>query len=134
MKLVRWSPFFDDKSDSFLPTTNKSFAPSLDVYQDEKNVIVEASLPGVDLDKVEVNIENDILSISGKAEKKTEIDEENYYKKEIFRGTFHRSISLPASVKSDKSVAEFADGVLKVTVPKEGETKSKKVKIDSKKK
>jgi len=130
MKLVRWSPFFDEDSDSFLPTASRSFAPSLDVYQDKDSVMVEATLPGVDPEKVEISIENDILTLSGKAEKKTEIDEENYYKKEIFRGTFHRQITLPASVDADKTKADYKDGVLKITAPKKVSVKPKKVKVE----
>src|SRR3989339_253834 len=91
--LIKWSPFFDsfedvDKIFSELAPTmrnNLGFMPAIDMYEDKDNVIVETQLAGIDPDKVDISIENDVLCIKGESEKKSEVEEKNYYKKEIIR-------------------------------------------------
>ena len=142
MSLIKWTPNIfepfeemDSIFNSFAPQGTKSFAPAIDMYEDKDSVIVETQLAGVDPEKVEIAIENDVLTVKGKSEKKTEIDEKEYYKKEIRRGSFYRSIQLPARVVSDKARAEAIDGVLKITIPKAPISEKKKtIKIDVKKK
>ena len=110
------------------------FTPALDIYEDKDSVIVETQLAGVDPDKVEIAIENDVLSIKGESEKKSEIEEKNYYRQEIRRGSFYRSVQLPAHVVGDKANAEARDGVLKISIPKAPEAKPKTIKIKTVKK
>lgn len=109
--------------------------PAIDMYEDKDNVIVEAQLAGIDPDKVDISIENDILTIKGESEKKSEVDEKNYYRKEIRRGGFYRSIQLPTHVSGEKASAVAEDGVLRISVPKQalGE-RPKTIKIETKKK
>ncbi len=127
MTLIKWTPsLFEQLNDmdemfkefSPLSPTVSSAYPALDIYQDDKYVYVEAQLAGVDPANVSVSIENDILTIAGTVERKTEVDEQHYYRKEIRSGGFKRSVALPASVASDKAEAEFENGVLTVTTPK----------------
>jgi HSP20 family protein len=92
--------------------------PAVDIYQDRNNLYVEVSLVGVKPENVEVSIEDNILTIQGKAEEKKEIKEKDYLRKEIRRGTFRRVIKLPVEVKGDKALAESAGGMLKITIPK----------------
>ena len=138
-RLVKWSPFFDgseDYEDLFpaLRGERSGFVPAVDMYQDEKNVIVEAQMAGIDPDNVAISIENDILIIKGESEKISEVDDKNYYKKEIKRGSFYRTIQLPTHVAGDKAEAESNDGVLKIIIPKLGEAKPKIIKIKQKNK
>ena len=138
-RLVKWSPFFDgseDYEDLFpaLRGERSGFVPAVDMYQDEKNVIVEAQMAGIDPDNVAISIENDILIIKGESEKISEIDDKNYYKKEIKRGSFYRTIQLPTHVAGDKAEAESNDGVLKIIIPKLSEIKPKIIKIKKKNK
>jgi len=133
MPIIKWSPNIfepfeemDTMFNSLSPQSNKSFAPAIDMYEDKNNVIVETQLAGVNPEEVDVSIENDVLIIQGKSEKKTEIDEKEYYKKEIIRGSFYRSVQLPTHVLSEKAKAEAVDGVLKITIPKAPEAKNKK--------
>jgi len=105
----------------------------LDIYQDNSNVIVETPLAGVNPEDVKISIENDVLTIEGKSEQKSEVDDKNYYRKEVRYGTFHRSVALPVSVNSDKAMAEYDNGLLKIIVPKEERVQAKEVKIDIKK-
>lgn len=143
MSLIRWAPMFDSLEDmdkifnDFAPATTgkkSSFVPAIDMYEEKDNVIVETELAGIDTDKVSISIENDILCIKGEGEKKSEVEDKNYYRKEIRRGSFYRSLQLPAHVDGDKASAIAEDGVLKISIPKAKEAKPKTIKIETKKK
>jgi HSP20 family protein len=140
MAIIRWRPMWeptdmDQMMENFQGMSDKmmSFTPAVDVYQDKDNVIVEAPLAGVDPDKVSVSVENDVLKIEGKSEHKSEVDDQNYYRKEVRYGGFYRAIALPTHVKSDKANAVFENGLLKVTIPKAEEAKPKTIKVQVKK-
>lgn len=109
------------------------FAPAVDVYQTDDAVVVKTPLAGIDPDGVNISIENGVLTIEGKTERKSEVDDTNYYRKEIRTGTFHRAIALPAAVKGEKAKAEFDNGLLTVKIPKEEKAKPKIVKAEVKK-
>lgn len=126
---------FDDMDrafDSLLMPAQRGFVPALDVYQTAADVVVETTLPGMNPKDVNVSIENDVLTIEGSMEKKTEVDEKDYYRKEIHSGSFHRAVALPSSVKGDDAKATYENGVLKIVIPKREEVKPKKVSIDVK--
>lgn len=141
MSLIKWSPFFDpfEEMDRALPSLlpklrgGEPLMPAVDMYEDKDNVIVETQLAGIDPDKVEISIENDILCIKGESEKQTEVDEKDYYRKEIRRGSFYRNLPLPTHVLGDQAEATAADGVLKIIIPKATEVKPKQIKINAKK-
>ena len=141
MPIIRWTPFLEpfEEMDSlmkeFAPNRALSaFMPAVDVYQDKDNVMVETQLAGIDPEKVDISIENDILILKGESEKKSEVDEKNYYRKEIRRGSFYRSIPLPMHVIGEKASAQAKDGVLKIVIPKAPEAKPKMIKIKTVKK
>jgi len=136
MRIVKWTPFLEPFNDMDFPSLKPmtGFIPSIDIYQDKDNVIIEAPLAGVDPEKVKVVIENDVLIIEGDSHKQSEVDEENYYRKEVRYGSFHRAVALPTSVIGDKAKAEYEDGILKITVPRVEKVKPKSVKIEVKKK
>lgn len=127
--IVSWSPMRD--LDRFFDEawTTEGFAPAVDVYQDKDNVIVETALYGIDPEKVDITIENDVLTVSGKTEEKSEVKHEDYYRKEIRAGAFARSIILPMSVKGNEAQAHYEKGVLKIVIPKAEEVKPKKIAI-----
>jgi HSP20 family protein len=127
---MRWSPWGD--MDRFLEEDfwrARAFSPAVDVYQDKDNVIVETSLPGIDPDKVEISVENDVLTVSGSSEEKQEVKHEDYYHKEIRQGSFSRSVILPMTVKADAAEANYEKGVLKIILPKAEEAKPKKIAV-----
>jgi HSP20 family protein len=131
--IINWSPGlpfrdFDKIFDEGI-WEGVDFTPAMDVYQDKDNVIVEAPLAGVDPEKVDITIENDVLTISGKTEDKQEIKRENYYRKEVRKGSFSRSVILPMSVKADQAEAHSEKGILKVIIPKAEEVKPKKIAV-----
>ncbi|MFA5644158.1 MAG: Hsp20/alpha crystallin family protein [Patescibacteria group bacterium] len=144
MSLIKWSPFLSDNyfeemdkmMSDFLPAVrnNSGFMPAIDMYEDKDNVIVETQLAGIDPEKIDISIENDVLCIKGEGEKKTEVEEKNYYRKEIRRGGFYRSIPLPARVLGDNASAVAEGGILKISIPKASEVKPKSIKIKTKNK
>jgi len=105
------------------------FVPAVDVYEKGNNIVVEAQIVGVEPDKIDVSFEDNALILKGKSEKKSEVEDKNYYRKEVRYGSFYRVISLPAKVIGDKAEATYEDGILKITIPKAPEVKEKKVKI-----
>lgn len=141
MSLIKWTPLwepFDEVDRVFdgLPVARQlaGFVPSLDVYEDQDNLVVETPLAGIKPEEVKISIENDILTIEGKSEKKSETEDKNYYRREVRYGSFHRSIALPKAVKNDQAKATFEDGVLRIVVPKEEKAKAKSVQVEIKKK
>jgi HSP20 family protein len=130
---MRWHPvngidrFFED--DFF---AGADFIPAIDVYQDRDNVIVETSLAGVNPEKVDVSIENDVLTVSGRTEEKHEVKREDYYRKEIREGSFSRSVILPMAVKAEEAEAHAEKGILKITIPKAEIAKPKKIAVKMK--
>jgi HSP20 family protein len=136
MAIVRWRPFTDTDRwfDDFLPTPffdeGRGFTPAIDVYQTKDRVVVETPLAGIDPEKVNVSVENDILTIEGSMEKKSEVDEKEYYRKEIRTGSFHRSVALPVAVNGEKASATFEKGILKVAIPKAEDAKPKTIKVN----
>lgn len=143
MSLIKWAPFFPEFDDmekvvgEMLPAVRGSqfgFTPAVDMYEDQDNIVIETQLGGINPDKVDISIENNVLTIKGESEKKSEVEDKNYYRKEIRRGSFYRSIPLPTKVDGDAASAVNEDGVLKITVPKAAEVKAKTIKIETKKK
>jgi HSP20 family protein len=105
------------------------WSPAVNVREDENNFYIEAELPGMKKEDIDLEIEQNSLCIKGdrKFEKKEE--GENYHFVERSYGSFYRSFSLPSNVDAEGISAEYKDGVLQVTVPKKEEVKPKKVEI-----
>ncbi len=105
------------------------FVPAMDVYETKDAVIVEAPLAGVNPKNVEVSVEKRVLTVKGESKKEHEVDDKDYYRKEVRSGSFFRQVALPSSVKEDKVSAEFEEGVLKITCPKAAPSKPKKIDV-----
>jgi HSP20 family protein len=106
--------------------------PSLDVFQKPKEVVVKASLPGVEPDNVEVSITGDALTIKAETKAEEQVEEEDYMCRECHCGSYFRSVVLPHGLTSDKATASFDDGVLTLTIPRETETKPKVIEVKAK--
>ncbi|MCD4704516.1 Hsp20/alpha crystallin family protein [bacterium] len=130
MQLIKWNPMSNEDDEFFnLPMVRPNNTPSLDIYQDQDNVYARVALPGVDSENIKVSIENSVLTLESSTEKKSEIDEKDYYRKEIRYGSFRRNVQLPTHVQGDKAIAEYEDGILNITVPKKKEEKTKKIEV-----
>jgi len=129
--LINWSPITRDINKFFEDGMweDADFTPAMDIYQDKDNVIVETPLAGIDPEKVDISIENDVLTISGSTEEKREVKREDYYRKEVREGSFCRSVILPMQVKADKAEASSEKGMLKIIIPKAEEAKPKKISV-----
>lgn len=139
MRLIKWSPnmppMMQDFNDMFADVAGPmtaGFSPAMDVYEKDNKVVVEAPLPGIDPDNLNISIENDVLSIEGSSEKQSEVDEKNYYRKEVRYGSFHRAVALPCAVDGDKAEANYKDGVLKLSIPKAAAAQKKTIKVNTK--
>ncbi|MCB1519242.1 MAG: Hsp20/alpha crystallin family protein [Hyphomicrobiaceae bacterium] len=106
-----------------------TLSPSIDVHENDKEIVVEAELPGMEQKDISLTFRDGVLAIKG--EKKSERDEskDDYHLSERSYGSFQRSFRLPDSVEVDKAVASFDKGVLKVSLPKSAEAVSREKKI-----
>ncbi|MFA5062127.1 MAG: Hsp20/alpha crystallin family protein [Patescibacteria group bacterium] len=95
-----------------------AFVPAMDMYETDKDVVVKLPLAGIKPEDVSISVEKGVLVIKGGSKNEHEVDEKNYYRKEIRSGAFYREVALPTAVLEDKVSAEFQDGVLKITAPK----------------
>lgn len=139
MSLIRFSPMWDPFSEmeevmNRLPATvgqnsMQTFVPAVNVYETKEAVVVESALAGIDPNNVEVSVENGLLSISGDTKKEHEVEEKNYYRKEVRSGSFRRQIPLPTAVDEEKVEAVFEDGMLKITCPKVVVVEPKKISV-----
>ena len=113
-----WNDFF--KGYGLEPFTDRlgQFNPSVDVTEDEKEIKVEAELPGMDEKDIDIALNGDSLSIKGEKKEETEEKEKDYYRMERSYGTFTRTVPLPEEVDTEKAEARFNKGVLTVTLPK----------------
>ncbi len=109
------------------------WSPSVDVFENDDKIVLEAELAGMKADEVDVSIENNVVTIKGerKFEKKEEKD--NYRRIERSYGSFTRSFTLPRTVTGDEASADFDNGVLKITLPKREEAKARKIEVSGKK-
>lgn len=110
----------------------RTLVPAMDMYEENDNLVVETPLAGMNPKDVEITLEKGVLTIQGKTTKEHEVDEKNYYSKEIRSGSFYRQVALPTAVVEDDVEAEFQNGILKITAPKASPTKAKKVNVQIK--
>ena len=103
--------------------------PQVDIFENKDQIVLEAELPGMKPDDVNISIENNILTIHGerKFEKKDEKD--NFHRVERSYGSFTRSFTLPPTVSSENANAEFENGVLRLTLAKREEAKPRRIEI-----
>ncbi len=94
------------------------WAPTADVIDREKEVVVKANLPGVDKKDIKIKVNPESISISGELKKEKKEKNETYYSEERVYGSFSRTMPLPAEIDPEKAEAKFEKGVLEITAPK----------------
>ena len=112
-----------------LLTTEAAWMPTVDVYEANGNLVIEAELPGVKKEDISVTYADGILTIEGQRKEEKEVKEARYYASERFTGAFSRSFAVPEGIDPSKISAEYKDGVLKVQVPLPAEAKAQPTKI-----
>jgi HSP20 family protein len=106
------------------------WAPPVDIYETEHELVVKADLPEVNPQDLDIRVENNILTIRGERKFENKVNEENYLRVERAYGSFSRSFSLANSVKSDAIKADYQNGVLTLSIPKREEAKPKQIKVN----
>ena len=110
--------------------TTSSFAPAVDVYEDEHKVTLKIEVPGIDEKDIDIRVENNTLTVHGERKIEKDEKEENYRRVERQYGSFTRTFTLPASVDSENVSASYEKGVLKINLPKKAEAKPKQIKVN----
>ena len=105
-------------------------APKVDIIDRETEIVVKAELPGVAKEDVDVTMTDNSVTIKGRTSHEEKEEKGNYYRSEISRGSFSRTIALPADVTADKAKAIFNDGILELTIPKEEKSHSKSIPVE----
>jgi len=120
---------FDRAFDALNEGIERRWMPAIDVVREDSTLVVRADIPGINADEVKIEIEDDILTISGEHEQHTEEQYKHYVRHERRCGSFSRSITLPADVDANKITATTHDGVVEVTIPLPEESKKEKIEI-----
>jgi len=108
----------------------QSLSLSVDVYEEAETVVVKAELPGIGKEDVEVEVSENVLTISGEKKSQEKVERKDYHRIERTYGSFSRSIRLPGEVVTEQAKATFDNGVLEIRIPKTEAAKQKKRKID----
>jgi HSP20 family protein len=142
--LTRWEPFrgasslqdqvnrlFNDVVERTAEESSlTAWAPAVDIYETEHELMVKADLPDVDPKDLDIRVENNILTIRGERKFEKKVNEENYLRVERAYGSFARSFTLANTVNSDAIKADYQNGVLTLTIPKREEAKPKQIKVN----
>ena len=144
MLLQRWDSLFDfrrrhyiaDRTRHGFPQTVDAAEPkrwsiALDAVEEDGNLVVRASLPGVDSDEIKVTIEDGVLTIDGETKVDDEAKVGNYLIREHRAGSFHQSVRLPDSVDVDQKETNYDEGVLTVAFPKVESKRAKQFTVTS---
>jgi HSP20 family protein len=141
--LDRWEPFRGNSPESqmnrlfsdffgraFQEQNLTTWAPAVDIYEGEHELVVKADLPDVKSEDLDIRVENNILTIRGERKFEKKADEKNYLRVERAYGSFARSFSLANTVNTEAIKADYKDGVLTLSIPKREEAKPKQIKVN----
>jgi len=145
MTIVRYDPFRDlrtlQEEVNRLFSTNftrafgdegigrGAWAPSVDIYENKDQIVLEAELPGMKQEDFDLSIENNVITLRGERKFEKTEDTDNYHRVERSYGSFTRSFTLPQTVSVEGATAEYSNGVLRVTLPKREETKARRIDV-----
>ena len=146
MALVRWEPireltslqsemnrlfntFFDSPSTGGNGPTGRRWIPAMDLVETDDHFVLKADLPGLTEDDVNIEVEDNVLTVSGERKAEHEDKREGYYRVERSFGAFRRSLTLPEGINPEEVTASFDKGVLEVRIPKPEERKPRRVAI-----
>jgi HSP20 family protein len=137
--LVRWEPFrelaqlqgemgrllnglYDNRA-------NQSWVPSLDVWETDSQIVYAFDLPGLDEERISIEVQDDTLTVSGERQRHTPEDGDRFYRFERRYGSFSRAAGLPQGVDESKIEASYTNGVLEIRVPKPEEAKPRRIQL-----
>ena len=143
MAITRWDPFREvaalqnrvnslfrdfNEGESSLTTTN--FIPAVDIYEDEKRIVLKLEVPGIPEKDLDVTVENNTLVVKGERKFEKEEKEENFHRIERRYGSFSRAFTLPTTVETENIDAKYENGVLKLELKKKPEAQPKQIKVN----
>lgn len=105
------------------------WTPAIDVVRDDGNLVIHAELPGIKPEEVKIDVEDDILTVSGEHEERKDEKDKHFVRRERRYGSFSRSMALPSGIDAKKIKAKTHDGVVEVTIPLPSEAKKEPVRI-----
>jgi HSP20 family protein len=105
------------------------WAPPVDIYEQDGNLVIKAELPGVNPEDLKVHVESNVLSIRGERKLETDVKRESFHRIERVYGTFTRSFALPPQYDQEKVQAEFKDGVLKIAIPRSEKARPRQIAV-----
>ncbi len=138
MAIVRWDPFREltqmqgqltRLADQMWGGREESWLPAVDVFDKPDAVVLKAELPGMSPDDVQLEVEDNVLTLKGERRFEEETDDERYHRIERRYGSFQRSLALPQGALAEEISADYADGILTVTVPKAEEVKPRQIPV-----
>ena len=143
MAITRWDPFrevvsLQNRLNSIFGNLNTetegalttaSFVPAVDVYEDEKKVVLKLEVPGIAEKDLDVSVENNTLTVKGERKFDKEEKEENFHRIERRYGSFYRAFTLPSTVDTESIDAKYDAGVLKLELKKKPEAQPKQIKV-----
>jgi HSP20 family protein len=106
------------------------WAPSVDIYETENELVLKADLPGINEKDIDIRVENNMLTLRGERQFEKTVKEDNYLRVERNYGSFSRTFGLPNTVNTEGVSAEYKNGVLTVQLPKRAESKPKQIKVN----
>jgi HSP20 family protein len=143
MAITRWDPFrevqalqsrvnslFRDINGENDPLAAASFAPPVDIYEDDKKAVLKLEVPDIDEKDLDVRMENHTLTVKGERKMEKEEKEENFHRIERRYGSFFRAFTLPSTVDAEHINADYHSGVLKVELTKKPEAQPKQIKVN----
>lgn len=142
--ITRWEPFrgVSTLQDQINRVLNDAFerkgeessltawAPAVDIYETEHELVMKADLPEVDPKDLDIRVENNILTIRGERKFEKNVNEDNYLRVERSYGSFTRCFTLANTVNSEAIKADYQNGVLTLNIPKREEAKPKQIKVN----
>jgi HSP20 family protein len=142
MAISRWDPFrevvalqnrvnslFRDINGDNDPVAAASFVPAVDIYEDEKKVVLKLEVPGIEEKDLDVRVENHTLTVKGERKFEAEEKEQNFHRIERRYGSFFRAFTLPSTVDTENVSAGYHAGVLKLELSKKAEAQPKQIKV-----
>ena len=125
----QFNRMFDDSFRFRGESALTAWAPAVDIYETENELVLKADLPDINEKDLDIRLENNTLTIQGERKFEKQLSEDNYLRVERAYGSFTRSFALPSSVNPDQIHAEYQNGVLTVRMPKREESKPKQIKL-----
>jgi HSP20 family protein len=147
MDLIRWNPLNEMVSlrerlnrlfdDSQFPTDWSKedaamgiWSPAVDLFEKNDHLVIKAELPGIEKKDISVHMKDGVLTLKGERKHENEVQDGNFYRREMSYGKFQRSFRLPGDVDPEKITAQFENGLLTIEVPKPEQHKPKQIAVN----